>query len=129
MTTDLWMLVSIALLYFTIMFVYSFGRFATPGGIAWAFGNRGAPLEVPRWVARAVRAQQNLTENIGPFAVLVLVAHVAGLADAQTGLGATIFVCARVAHSVIYIAGVPYLRSFAWATGLAAEVLIFSRLL
>lgn len=128
MTTDLWMLVSTALLYFAIMFVYSFGRFATTGGFAWAFGNRAVPLEVAPWVARAVRTQQNLTENIGPFAVLVLVAHTTGRADGLTALGATIFLMARVVHASLYIGGVPYLRSFAWFIALGGEVLIFSRL-
>jgi uncharacterized MAPEG superfamily protein len=129
MSTDLWMLVSTVLLYFAIMFLYSFGRFASAGGIAWAFGNRDGALEVVPWVARAVRAQQNLTENIGPFAVLVLVAHAARQADAHTALGATIFFCARVVHAGLYLAGVPYLRSFAWAAALGGEALILSRLL
>lgn len=56
MTTDLWMLIGSALLYFVIMFLYSFGRFATSGGFTWAFGNRDTPLEVAAWVARSVRA-------------------------------------------------------------------------
>jgi len=128
MTTDLWMLVGSALLYFALMFLYSFGRFASAGGFAWAFGNRDTPLEVAPWVARTVRAQQNLTENIAPFATLVLVAHTAGRVDARTALGSTIFLCARVVQSGLYIGGVPYLRSFAWATALAGEVLILSRL-
>lgn len=129
MTTDLWMLLGTALLYFAIMFLYSFGRFATVGGFAWAFGNRDAPLEVAPWIDRAVRAQQNLTENLGPFAVLVLVAHTTGRADAQTALGATLFLCARVVHTGLYIAGFRYLRSFAWAAALGGEVLLLSRLL
>jgi len=129
MTTDLWMLVSTALLYFAILFLYSFGRFATPGGFGWAFGNRDSGLVVAPWIARAVRAQQNLTENIGPFAILVLVAAATGKADRLTALGSTLFLCARVAHAGLYVAGVSYLRSVAWAAALTGEALILLRIL
>lgn len=128
MTTDLWMLAGTAVLYFTIVFLYSFGRFATAGGFVWAFGNRETALEVPPWVARAVRAQQNLTENIGPFAALVLVAHVSGNADHLTALGATLFLAARVLHTALYVGGVTYLRSFAWVAAVSGEVLILFRI-
>lgn len=128
MTTDLRMLVGTTLLYFAILFIYSFGRFATSGGFRWAFGNRDSALEVAPWIARAVRAQQNLTENIGPFAVLVLVAAAAGKADDLTALGATVFLCARVVHTGLYVGGVTFLRSFAWAAAVFGEVLILVRL-
>ena len=128
MTTELWMLIGTVLLYFALMFLYSFGRFATPGGFQWAFGNRDSALEVAPWIARAVRAQQNLTENIGPFAILVLVASAAKKTDDLTGLGATLFLCARVVHSVLYVGGITYLRSFAWAAALTGEVLILVRI-
>jgi len=128
MTTDLWMLAGTAIFYFVVMFLYSFGRFATPGGFGWAFGNRDTSLEVAPWVARAVRAQQNLTENIGPFAALVLVTEAAGKANGLTALGATLFLCARVVHAGLYVAGITYLRSFAWAAALGGEGLILYRI-
>jgi len=128
MTTDLWMLVGSALLYFAIMFLYSFGRFVTPGGFQWAFGNRGSDLEVAPWVARAGRAQQNLSENNGPFANMVHGAEAAGKANHLTALGATLFLAARVVHTGLYVGGVSYLRSLAWAVALTGEVLIFVRI-
>ena len=126
MTTDLWTLVGAAILHLAIVFLYSSGRFATPGGFVWAFGNRDAPLEVAPWVDRAVRAQQNLTESLGPFAVLVLVATAAGRASETSALGATIFLGARVVHAALYIGGIRYLRSFAWAAALAGQGLILA---
>jgi len=128
-TTDLSMLVGSAILYFAVMFLYSFGRFATPGGFGWAFGNRDTALEVAPWVARTVRAQQNLTENLAPFAILVLVAHATGKADALTALGATLFLGARVVHTGLYVGGVTYVRSFVWAAALCGEILILVRIL
>jgi uncharacterized MAPEG superfamily protein len=124
MTTDLWMLVGTVVLYFVLVFAYSFGRFASPGGFAWAFGNSGDPFDQRPWVARAVRTQQNLTENTVPFAALLLVAHTADKVNELTSLGATIFLVARLLHAGTYIAGIPYSRSAAWFASLIGEAMI-----
>ena len=129
MTTDLWMLVWTALLALLMPTTYAAGRLSAPGGSEWAFGNRDAPLAVPAWTERAVRAHANLVENLGPFIILVLAAHVSGKANATTALGATIFFWARVAHAIIYTAGIVYLRTAAFAVSLAGEVMILTQLL
>ena len=129
MTTDLWMLVATALLCLSNPIVYAIGRFSTPGGYAWAVGNRDKALpNVPAWTARAVQAHQNMIENITAFAVLVLVAHVSGKANETTALGATIFFYARIAYLAIYTAGIPYLRTAAWATAWAGGAMILVQL-
>lgn len=129
MTIDLWMLVASGLLAMFAFLVYAAGRFLLPGGIAWAFSNRQVPFEAPPWVSRAVRAHQNLTENIVPFTILVLVAHVTGKANAATALGAELFFAARVAHLLLYTAGITYLRTAAFAVGIVGEVIILMQLL
>ena len=88
------------------------------GGFRYAAGNRDQPLALPIWGERAVRTQRNMMENFLPFAVLVLVAHVAGVANEATAWGAVQFFWARVAHAVIYIAGIPYIRTVAFVVGL-----------
>lgn len=130
MTTDLWMLVWTAVLTLLVPVTYAAARLGTQGGNVWAFGNREAPLPgVPAWGERAVRAHLNLVENLAPFAILVLVAHVAGLGNATTALGATIFFWGRVAHLAIYIAGIVYLRTVAFAAALVGEIMILTQLL
>ncbi|MES2951734.1 MAG: MAPEG family protein [Pseudomonadota bacterium] len=114
MTTDLWMLVATAMLCVGTTFVYGAGRFMQPGGAAWAAGNREREFAVPGWVARAVKVHANLVENIAPFAVLVLVAHVSGKASASTALGASIFFWCRLAHLAVYVAGWRHVRSLLW---------------
>lgn len=128
MTTDLWMLVATAVLSMSIPTIYLAGRLQAPGGTAWAFGNRDSDLAVPPWAARAIRAHANLTENLAPFAVLVLVAQVAGKSNHMTALGAEIFFVARVAHLLIYTAGITVVRTAAFFLGVAGEVLILSQL-
>ena len=128
MTTDLWMLVWSALLALVMPAVYLMGRAQTPGGLAWAFGNREDPLEVPAWTGRAIRAHQNLVENLAPFAILVLVAHVAGRANATTALGASLFFWGRLAHAAVYTAGIRYLRTGVFFIAAAGELVILVQL-
>jgi len=128
MTTDLWMLVWSALLCLLLPTVYLVGRSGRPGGLAWGFGNRADPLDVAPWVRRAERAHMNLIENLAPFAILVLVAHVAGKANATTATGATLFFWGRVAHAALYVAGIPYLRTAAFFVGTAGELMILAQL-
>jgi uncharacterized MAPEG superfamily protein len=128
MTTDLWMLVYTALLSMFFFFAYLPGRAGVTGGLAWAFGNRETSLAVPAWTSRAERAHQNLVENLAPFAILVLVAHVAGKANATTALGATLFFWARVAHAAAYIAGIINLRTAVFFIATVGELLILSQL-
>ena len=123
------MLVWSALLSLLMPTVYLAGRSSVPGGLAWGFGNRDVPLPVGAWVRRAERAHANLVENLAPFAILVLVAHVAGKANATTALGATLFFWGRVAHAAVYVAGIPYVRTAAFFVGTAGELLILSQLL
>jgi uncharacterized MAPEG superfamily protein len=128
MTTDLWMLVWTALLALALPTIYVVGRTITPGGTAWAFGNRDTALAVPPWAARAERAHRNLTENLAPFVALVLVAHVTGRANATTALGATLFFWGRVAHVAVYTAGIVYLRTAVFAVAILGEILILTQL-
>lgn len=128
MTTDLWMLVASGVLCLLLTGVYGAGRSQMPGGLEWGFGNRDTALAVPAWTERAVRAHLNLVENLAPFAILVLTAHVAGKANAMTALGATIFFLARVAHAVVYTAGITVVRTLVFFVGLVGEVLILIQL-
>ena len=128
MTTDLWMLVATGLWSALIPTIYGAGRFQVPGGGAWAFGNRETPLEVAPWVSRAVRAHQNLTENLALFAILVLVAHVAGKANGATALGAVLFFLGRVAHTLTYTAGLIYVRTAVFFVAVIGEIIILVQL-
>ncbi len=128
MTTDLWMLVYSSLLCLGLPLVYVGGHLSVPGGIAWGFGNRDKPMQFPEWMARAERAHRNLLENLAPFAALVLVAHLAGKANETTALGAAIFFWGRVAHAVVYTAGIPGVRTATFMVSLIGETMILLQL-
>lgn len=63
------------------------------------------------------------------FAALVLVAVLAGRTNAMTLLGAQIFVWARLAYALVYMAGVPWLRTAVWFASVIGLALIFFQLL
>ncbi len=128
MTTDLMMLVWTGVLSLLIPSIYLVGRAQTPGGMEWALGNRAEPLQMPEWAARAQRAHANLVENLAPFAILVLIAHLTGKANGWTALGAQLFFWARVAHVIVYTAGLIGVRTAVFFVGTAGELLILVQL-
>ena len=65
-----------------------------------------------------------MIENMVLFAALVLIAAVAGKANATTAMGAMIFFWARLAYAVIYLIGVPWLRTLAWFVSVIGMAMI-----
>ena len=92
-------------------------------------GNRETLPSIEGWAGRAARAHRNMLENLVLFAILVLVAQVAGKANAMTALGAQLFFWGRVAYAPIYIIGIPWARTAAFGVSAAGLVLIFLQLL
>jgi uncharacterized MAPEG superfamily protein len=98
-------------------------------GLMKAAGNRERIPELPGWAGRARRAHFNMIENMVLFAPLIIIADIAGRDNGMTELGAELFFWARLAYAVIYVAGIPYLRTLAWAVSAVGLVLIFLQLL
>jgi uncharacterized MAPEG superfamily protein len=97
-------------------------------GIASNIGNREGLRDLTGWPGRARRAQLNMLENMVLFAPLLIIADIAGKDNAMTELGAQMFFWARLAYAVIYVAGVPYLRTAVWMVSAVGMVLIFLQL-
>lgn len=127
MTTDLVMLTASAVLMVALIAPYGLYMW-THWPLTAVLGNRETTPELPEWAQRSRRAQLNMLENFPHFAAFVLVAHVAGLSNWQTALGASIFFWARLVHAVVYTTGVWQLRAPAFFAGLAGEALIVWRL-
>jgi uncharacterized MAPEG superfamily protein len=128
MTTDLSMLVWSSVLCIILFIPYILAR-VQYWGILDTVGYPENPPVLPRWAERAKRAHVNMAENLAPFAALVLVAHVTQSANATTAWGAVIFFWARLVHAIVFIAGIPWARTFAFVVGIVGELLILSQLL
>ena len=98
-------------------------------GLPMLAGNREGLPEIKGWGGRAARAHRNMLENLLLFAALVLVAVVAGRTNATTLLGAQIFLGARLVYALVYIAGIPWLRTAVWAVSVIGLAMIFLQLI
>jgi uncharacterized MAPEG superfamily protein len=63
------------------------------------------------------------------FGALVLIAAAAGKANANTALGAMIFFWARLVYAIVYLIGVPWLRTVVWFVSVIGMVIIAVQLL
>lgn len=97
-------------------------------GLPTLAGNREGLPELTGWAGRAARAHRNLLESIVLFAALVLVAHATGRTNELTALGAQLFFWGRVAHAIIYVLGLPWVRTLAWLVSLAGLLVILAQL-
>jgi uncharacterized MAPEG superfamily protein len=89
-------------------------------------GNRDNVPPLTGWALRAQRAHINMLESLVVFAILVLVAHATGRLNETTALGANLFFWARLAYAVIYVIGVPWLRTLVWAVSFLGLLVILS---
>jgi len=97
-------------------------------GLPKLIGNREDMPAIVGWAGRAERAHRNMLESLVLFAALVLVAQVAGKANATTALGAQLFFWARLVYAPVYLIGIPWLRTGVWTVSVIGLVLIFLQL-
>src|SRR5262249_31407725 len=76
-----------------------------------------AQRPVPLWGRRADRAYINGVETFAPFATLVILAHLAGKADALLVFWSAAFFWIRLAYTLVYWFAVPYLRTVFFTLG------------
>lgn len=111
-----WILIGIAVYYVAVM---------TPStilipqiGLGSYLGPRDTRPEIGQLEGRAKRAVDNLRESFPVFLALGALAFVIPAADiALATTGAAIFVVARAAYHIVYLMGIPLLRSAIWTVG------------
>ena len=128
MKPELMLLVWAVLLTFVQMLIAVSGA-TLQVGLPTLAGNREGLAPFTGWAGRATRAHRNMLESLVLFAALVLVAVFAGKTNATTLLGAQIFLWARVAYALIYLVGIPWLRTAAWLVSVVGLALIFLQVL
>ncbi len=124
MSLELKLLVCSAALAFVQMLISVVGA-QLQVGLPALMGNRESLPEIKGWAGRAIRAHRNMLESLVLFAALVLVGHAANKLNATTALGAQLFIWARLAYAVVYIAGLPWIRTGLWFVSVIGLVMIF----
>jgi uncharacterized MAPEG superfamily protein len=127
MKPELTLLVWAAALTVVQVLVAVAGAF-TQVGLMKLVGNREDMPKLSGWAGRAERAHLNMLQNLVLFAALVLVAVVTNRTNDMTLLGAQLFIWGRVAYAIIYLAGLPWLRTLSWFVSVIGLVLIFAQL-
>ncbi len=125
MTPDLTWLAYTAVLTALLWIPYIAGLTMTAGPITAEGYRDPTPPELPAWVKRCYRAHLNAVESLAPFAVLIIIGHLAGASNDMTAFWAMVFFLARLAHAVVYWMGIPYIRTVAFTVGLIATLGIF----
>ncbi|MGD0192540.1 MAG: MAPEG family protein [Rhizomicrobium sp.] len=100
----------------------------TQVGLPAGVGNRDDLPVFTGWVGRAHRAHRNMLESLVLFAIVVLVGEALNKFNATTALGAAIFFWSRLAYAVVYLIGVPWLRTLIWTASVVGLVMIFLQL-
>ncbi len=98
-------------------------------GLATAAGNQH---DIAPWTGindRLNRAIRNLIEAIAIFVPIAVAVQVLGLTNETTALGAQIFLVSRVIHAIVYVAGIPWVRTTAWTGGVVGIVMVATPLL
>jgi uncharacterized MAPEG superfamily protein len=127
MTADLSMLIWSVALTFVQMLVAAIGSNNQVGLVTLA-GNRDNVPAITGWAGRAARAHANMLENLPLFIALVLVAQVTNHANAMTAMGAELFFWARLIYAIVYVVGIPWLRTVVWLASVIGLLMIFGQL-
>ena len=121
-----WLLWAVALTFVQVLIAVSGATLQV--GLPALAGNREGLPPFTGWAGRAYRAHHNMLESLVLFAALVLVAVVTNKTNATTLLGAQLFFWARLAYALVYLAGIPWLRTGAWLVSVVGLILIFFQL-
>jgi uncharacterized MAPEG superfamily protein len=111
------------------------GRFREPapdgvkGIVAENLGNRDHMRPLTLVGLRATRALANMQEALPVFLALGLMDMIVAPAAGLAVTGATIFFVARAIYVVIYLAGLPVIRTLAWIAGWVGLVFMIVPLL
>ena len=78
------------------------------------------------WAQRAIRAHVNAIENLAIFVPAVVTAHLLNISTPATRMAAAVYFFARLTHFIVHTAGIPVVRTLAFAVGWAAQLVILA---
>jgi uncharacterized MAPEG superfamily protein len=76
------------------------------------------------WANRMMFAHDNAVENLVIFAPLVLILNAIDYSSRWTVLACAVYFWSRLAHLIVYTAGVPVLRTVTWTIGFFAQAVL-----
>ncbi|MCG2669290.1 MAPEG family protein [Bradyrhizobium sp. GCM10023182] len=129
MTIELYWLTLTALMTALFWVPYVLNRILAVGLGGALAGGAPDSGKLADWAQRAMRAHGNAIENLAIFAPIVLIAHVLGISSAATRAAVVVYFFARLAHYVVYAAGIPAARTLTFTAGWLAQIAIIASIL
>ncbi len=125
MTPELTYLAYVAMLTAALWIPYVISQVMTNGFLRPINYSDPTPRAVPLLGQRAHRAYLNAVETFGPFAALVIIIQLTTKSNAVTVFLCTAFFWLRLAHAVVYLMAVPYVRTLVFTLGFFCELGLF----
>lgn len=124
MTRELMWLALTAILTMVLWLPYTLDRIKVRGLMgAMANPSRDDKPQSP-WAQRLYFAHTNSVDNLVVFAPLVLILDSMGVSTPTTAIACAVYFWARLAHAIIYAAGIPVARTVAFAVGFVAQAVL-----
>lgn len=86
------------------------------------------PTRAP-WAQRAIRAHANAVENLVVFGLFAVVIQIQGVSGPLTAAAAAGYVAARAGHYLVYVLGLPWLRTPLFLGGFVCQGILAGRIL
>ena len=125
MSVDLKYLALTAMLTASLWIPYIIAQVMTNGFLRPPNYVDPTPRPVPLWGQRAHRVYLNAVETFAPFAALVILIQLTGKANPMTAFWTMSFFWLRVAHAVVFLAAIPYIRTLIFVLGWVAVIGLF----
>ena len=93
-------------------------------GLGWGLGSRDEEKAKSNLQGRATRTVANHIESMALFIPLALIVVISDLSTELTVLGAGLYAIGRAVYAPLYLLGVPYLRTLAWALGVIGILIL-----
>jgi uncharacterized MAPEG superfamily protein len=98
-------------------------------GIVDGVGYPADPKPQAPWAQRAQKAHYNAVENLVVFATLVLIANAVNVTNDTTVLACQIYFWARLVHYFVYMFGIPWVRTLAFAAGFLCQLTLVMQII
>ncbi len=129
MSVDLKYLALTAMLTASLWIPYIVAQVMTNGFLGPQNYVDPTPRPVPFWGQRAHRVYLNAVETFAPFAALVILIQLTGKANPMTAFWTMSFFWLRVAHAVVFLAAIPYIRTVIFVLGYVTIIGLFVELM
>ncbi len=123
MSIELQYLIFAVFLVLIQMVLQASAGFITNGFMGLA-GSRDDEVLTTGIGGRFERAYYNMLETFPVFAALVLIVHTTESWDTTSALAVQLYFWARVAYIPLYIIGIPFLRTIAWAVSMVGILML-----